>query len=119
LEPPTRPIQSNEQNSPPEQRANGEIVPARKRSTSALVTMTDSDSLKKQKTTLITDIFEEVSQIQQSIDYLGKRVVEFLNLPTTTTIRVTCNPDVYPPNLFVFYAFRTRDMGFALTMMSK
>lgn len=121
LEPPTKPVQTtNEQPSPTSEEKTGtEIVPARKRSSSALVTMTDSDSLKKQKTNLITDIFDEVSQIQQSIDFLGKRVVEFLNLPTTTTIRVTCNPDVYPPNVFVFYAFRTRDMGLALTMMSK
>jgi len=83
------------------------------------VTMIESDSLKKQKATLITDIFEEVNQIQQSIDYLGKRVVEYINLPTTTTIRIVCNPDIYPPKVFVYYAFRTRDMGLALTMMSK
>lgn len=81
--------------------------------------MIESDSLKKQKATLISDIFEEVNQIQQSIDYLGKRVVEFINLPTTTTIRISCNPEIYPPSVFVFYAFRTRDMGLALIMMSK
>ena len=101
-----------------DQESTNEITTARKRS-SSLVTIKDSDSLKRQKTTLITDIFEEVTQIQQSIDYLGKRVVEFLNLPTTTTIRVTYNPEIYPPKLFVYYAFRTRDMGLALTIMNK
>jgi len=83
------------------------------------LTAEELNQMKKQKTTQLSEILDELATIQSRTEVLKKKIGEFLNTPVLSvdkTIQITA-PAQYSPNNFIFYAFRRNDLDLAVSLI--
>jgi len=83
---------------------------------------TELEQQKKVKMSQMYEIMEELTQIQTRMDLLKRRINEFVTCPiplpvASRAIRLTCNPEQFNPTMFIFYAFRIRNLDLAVSLM--
>jgi hypothetical protein len=89
-----------------------------------IVVREDWDAIKKMKMSQLHEVLNEINMLQNHLDSLKGKISDFMSAQNTAgpkilqkSVRVACSPEQFRPILFIFYAFRTRNLELAVSLI--